>query len=148
MQAKLDIWYFILDKIELNLYISKLMIMILNFLCLTINENMNPKSHIYKISNWSSTGMGILNKLKHFLPLNAKLMIYNSLILSHLNFGILFWGYRCNRIIKLQKRIVQIISLSKYNAHTEPIFKMLKLLKISAILSALNSKIVNCFTIL
>ncbi len=69
MQAKLDIWYFILDKIELNLYISKLMIMILNFLCLTINENMNPKSHIYKISNRSSTGMGILNKLKHFLPL-------------------------------------------------------------------------------
>ncbi len=47
--------------------------------------------------------MGILNKLKHFLPKQAKLHIYNSPILSHLNFGILAWGYKCDRIYKLQK---------------------------------------------
>ncbi len=73
--------------------------------------------------------MGILNKLKHFLPLNANVLIYNSLILSHVNYCILTWGYQCDRIFKLQKRIVRIISLSKYNAHTEKIFTTLKLLK-------------------
>ncbi len=67
--------------------------------------------------------MGILNKLKYFLSLNAKVLIYNSLILSHLNFCILAWGYKCDRIIKLQKKIVRILSLSKYNAHTDPLFK-------------------------
>ncbi len=71
--------------------------------------------------------MGILDKLKHFLPLKAKVLIYNSLILSHLNFYILAWGYQCERIVKLQKKIVQILSLSKYNAQIEPIFNILKL---------------------
>ncbi len=40
----------------------------------------------------------------------------------------------CERIVKLQKKIVRITSLSKYNAHTEPIFKLLKLLKVKDIL--------------
>ncbi len=48
-----------------------------NFLGLTINENLNWKSHINKIANKISKIMGILNKLKYFLPLNAKFLIYN-----------------------------------------------------------------------
>jgi hypothetical protein len=62
------------------------------------------------------------------------MMIYNSLILSHLNFGILAWGFKCERIVKLQKKAVRIVITSKYNAHTEPIFKELKLLKVKDIL--------------
>ncbi len=73
-----------------------------NFLGLIMNENLNWKSHVNKIANKMSKGMVILNKLKHFLLLNAKVLIYNSLILSHLNFCILTWGYQCDRIVKLQ----------------------------------------------
>ncbi len=83
-----------------------------NLLCLTINENLNRKSHINKIANKISKSMGILNKLIYFLSLNVKVFIYNSLILSHLHFCILAWGYKCDRIIKLQKRIVRILSLT------------------------------------
>ncbi len=60
MQAKLEILYFILYKKELILYISKLMILTLkqvfevNFLGLTINENMDWKNHINKISTTMS----------------------------------------------------------------------------------------------
>ena len=72
-----------------------------DFLGLTINENMNWKSHIDKIANKISRSIGILNRLKHFLPLPTKLLIYNSLILSYLNFGVLAWGYKCDRIVKL-----------------------------------------------
>ncbi len=104
-----------------------------NFLGLTINENLSWKSHINKIADKISKSMGILNKLKYFLPLNAKVLIYNSLILSHLNFCILALGYKCHRIIKLQKKIVRILSLSKYNAHTDPLFKTHKLLKVQEI---------------
>ncbi len=75
--------------------------------------------------------MGILNKLKHVLPLSVKLYIYNSLILSHINFGILVWGYKCNKIVKLQTKITRILSHSKYNAITHHIFKRLKLLKVT-----------------
>ncbi len=69
--------------------------------------------------------MGVLNRLKHFATLNSRVIIYHSLMLSYLNYCILAWGYRCGRITKLQKRIVRVLSLSKYNAHREQIFKTL-----------------------
>ncbi len=46
--------------------------------------------------------MGILNKLKHFLQIQTKVLIYNSLVLSHLNFGILLWGFKCEKVFILQ----------------------------------------------
>ena len=57
-------------------------------------------------------------------------MIYNTFILSKINYGILTWGYESESILKLQKKAARIITLAKYNAHTEPIFKKLSVLKI------------------
>ena len=55
------------------------------------------------------------------------------MILPHINYGLLIWGYHGDKILKLQKRAVRIITTSKYNAHTEPLFKKLNVLKISDI---------------
>ncbi len=98
-----------------------------NFLGLTLDEHLDWKCHKNKLSNKISQCMGILNSLKRFLPIQTKVLIYNSLVLSHLNFGILLWGFKCD------KKIVRILSLSKYNAHTAPLFKILKLLKVNDI---------------
>ncbi len=106
-----------------------------NFLGIMVNEHLDWKVHGDHISNKISKSVGIINRLKHFIPLNVKLMLYNSLILSYLNYGILCWGYKCgDRLIKLQKKAVRVMTLSKYNAHTEPILKVLNILKISDIL--------------
>ncbi len=83
-----------------------------------------------KISNKISQCIRILNRFKHFLPIQTKLIIYNSLVLSHLNFGIFIWGFKCERLTELQKKVIRIISLSKYKAHTEPLFKKYNLLKL------------------
>ncbi len=56
------------------------------------------------------------------------------MIASHLNYCILVWGYEHSRLNNTLKRVIRIINLSKYNDHTEPIFKKLKLLKIEDIL--------------
>ena len=48
-------------------------------------------------------------------------MLYCSLVNSHLLYGILVWGYECHRLEKIQKRIIRIITVSRYNAHTEPL---------------------------
>ena len=107
---------------------------VFDFLGVTLHENLSWKSHIDKISNRISRSIGILNKNKNLIPLESRLHIYSSLILSYINFGILSWGYQCERIIKLQKRVIRIVSLSKYNAHSEPILKDLNLLKVTDIL--------------
>ena len=72
-----------------------------------------------------------MNKLKNFLTEYILLTLYNTLVLPHLSYGILLWGCQINRLERLQKKIVRIITHSKYNAHTEPIFKKLSILKVS-----------------
>jgi hypothetical protein len=104
-----------------------------NFLGITINKHLNWEPHINIIANKISRPIGILNKLKHFLPQNILCTVYNSLILCHLNYGKLVWGHTGIRLFKLQKKAMRIISLSKYNSYTETIFKKLKMLKLEDI---------------
>ncbi len=87
-------------KIE-NTYIER--VKEFDFLGLIINENLNWKAYINKVANKISKSMGILNRLKHFLPITAELHLYNALILSHLNFRILACGHQCERIVKITK---------------------------------------------
>ena len=70
-----------------------------------------------------------MKQLKHFLPANIMKTLYNSLILPHISYGIILWGKELKRINKLQKWAIRTIDVAKYNAHTEPIFKRLHLLK-------------------
>ena len=60
-------------------------------------------------------------------------MLYNSLILPQLSYGILTWGSKPGRLIKLQKWAIRTINNSKYNSHTEPLLKKNNLLKITDI---------------
>ena len=106
----------------------------LNFIGLTISDNLEWKNHVQKIANKCSKTTGILNKLKHTLPASISLMLYNSLLLPQLNYCILAWGHNCKRLIKLQKKALRIISISKYNAHTDPLFKKYRILKLAHIL--------------
>ena len=101
-----------------------------NFLGLTIDQHMSWNNHINKISVKITKTIGILSRLKRFLPQKILLMIYNSLIMPHIQYSILCWGYKNDRILKLQKRALRLITNSKYNAHSEPLFKNLKCLKV------------------
>ena len=105
----------------------------LYFLGLTISETLDWSHHIQKISNKISKIIGIMSKLKHYLPSIIMKTIYTSLIQSHFYYGILVWGFDNSRLFKLQKKAVRIICSCKYNAHTDPIFKKLCLLKIQDI---------------
>ena len=101
-----------------------------NFLGLTLDANLTWKKHVNKIANNCSKTTGVLDKLKHVLPLYIKTLLYNSLILSHINYCITVWGYKGSRILRIKKKAVRKITLHRYNSHTEPLFKTLQILKI------------------
>ena len=61
-------------------------------------------------------------------------MLYNALLLPHINYRLVTWGYQCKRINILQKITLRLITLSRYNSHTAPLFKKLKLLTITVML--------------
>ena len=114
-----------------------------NFLGLIIDEHMTFKSHANKIAAKIACTIGTMKRLKHFLPTSILRTLYNSLILPHLTYGIILWGKELKRINKLQKWALRTIVNAKYNEHTEPILKRLKLLKAADIYRLAAVKIVH-----
>ena len=59
-------------------------------------------------------------------------MVYYALFSSHMSYGCQIWGMSPNaqRIIRLQKSAVRILTFSNFNSHTKPIFRDLKILSL------------------
>ena len=74
-----------------------------NFLGITIDSQMTWKKHTDNVSNKCSGVIGTLNRIKHILSTRPRVLLYNSLILPHINYCIMAWGYQSNRMFKLQK---------------------------------------------
>ena len=72
----------------------------------------------------------MLHKLKYIFPAYLLRMIYNSLILPHLNYSLLAWGIQCPNIELLQKKAVRVVNFKSPVAHTEPILKGMNQLKL------------------
>ena len=73
-------------------------------------------------------------KVRHFLPINILICLYNSLFSPFLQYGILVWGLTYETYIHplflLQKRVVRAISFEHFTSPSTPIFSNLKILKI------------------
>ena len=97
---------------------------------------MTWKNHTDNISNKCLRVIGILNRIKHILPTQTQIILYYSLILPHVNYCRMAWGYQSNHMFKSQQRAIRIVANSKYNAHTEPLFKLYRILKLSDVLTS------------
>ena len=102
------------------------------FLGINIDSKLNWKQHIAYIQNKISKITGILCKTRHYVSLKALRMLYYALIYPYLHYGNIIWAntYQSSLdpLIKLQKKIVRIISFAGYKDHTLPIFKKLSIL--------------------
>ena len=67
-----------------------------NFLGLIIDKNLKWNCHIDAIAKKLCKTIGIMNKLKNVLPTTVLLNIYNALILSKLNYGLINWGFKAS----------------------------------------------------
>ena len=109
-----------------------------NFLGLILESNMSWHLHINHISLKISKAIGILYRPKTIYPQSVLQTLYNTLILSYFNYCILAWGATIsegNPLHVLQKKALRLISNSNYIAHTEPICKNLRLLKLTDMFS-------------
>ena len=102
-----------------------------NFLGLIIDKNMKWHTHVQKVANKIRNVNGILHKFKYVFPHRILILIYTSLIESHINYCILLWGINYDKIFKLQKQAIRTISLNNFKAHTSPLFKSMNLLDIT-----------------
>jgi len=97
------------------------------FLGIHIDENLTWRSHIDNVAKSISRGIGILYKLKYFVPEKILFSLYCTLILPHINYCVLVWGNAAKKylekIYKLQKKALRIVSDSNYRSHSAPLFK-------------------------
>ena len=91
----------------------------------------------------------IIYKSSFCLNKNSFCTYYYSLVYPYLYYCACVWGltYHSNlkRLVTLQKRAVRTIFTSAFDAHTDPIFKSLKLLKFENIFSLQVAKIMYLF---
>ena len=102
-----------------------------NFLGIILDTALSWKYHTNMIAIKISKVIGILHKLKYIFPQNILLTIYKSLILPHLNYGLLLWGVHLQDISVLQKKAIRVVTNNTYKSHTEPIFKEYGLLNVN-----------------
>ena len=90
------------------------------FLGLLLDENLSWKYHLTELSKKLSRACGMFFKIRHFLPINILVYLYNSLFSPFPQYGILAWGPTYETHIRpvflLQKRVLRAISFAGYAA--------------------------------
>ena len=114
-QKHLDEINFVINGIEIEHVPS------FNFLGIMLDENLSWKSHIEMVGNKISKVTGILYRLKNVFPENVLFVLYNSLIVSYMNYGLLLWGIHSHKLELLQKKALRLMTNSNYLAHTTPL---------------------------
>jgi len=126
----------------------------IKFLGIIINEHLDWTNNLKTTTSKLSKSVYVLNKVKNFLPTHTSThtmkTLYNSFFLTHINYALLVWGpnlmvKQLNLITKLQKKAVRAVKNSSYNAHTNPLFKELELMKFSDIIDLNIAKFVFQF---
>ena len=103
-----------------------------NFLIVVLSSTLKWDKDIGHVSLKVSRVTGVLYRLKHIYPHEVLLTLYNTLILPHLSYCILVRGSKIQTnqgLHLLQKKAVRIITIKDYIAHTEPLCKLLNILK-------------------
>ena len=70
-------------------------------------------------------------QVKIILPKEILLIIYKSLIVPHLNYGLLLWGVNLKDIFLQKKKAIRLVTHNSYTSHTEPIFMEMGLLNLA-----------------
>ena len=107
------------------------------FLGLIIDDQLKFDKHAEHISQKISKNIGVLYKLKLYVPKNTLLSIYRCFIECYMNYCILIYGNAYHTHIDCieiaQRKSLRIIDNQAPFAHSNPIFHDLKMLKFSDI---------------
>jgi len=119
----------------------------IRFLGVFFDPSLNFNYHIKQIRCKLSRALYILRTAKHLLNFDSLKSIYYALFHSNLIYGLPIWScttaFNLNSVFKMQKSALRVISLSNYNAHTEPIFKKCSILPLEKLITFFNLQIMQ-----
>ena len=96
------------------------------YLGVLLDCNLSWNSHIDHIAMKISKTVGIIARLRHFVPTHTLLNIYSALINPYIFYGISLWSQAAhkymNKILILQKRALRLIYFATSREHAVPLF--------------------------
>lgn len=106
------------------------------YLGIIIDNHLSWKHHIELVAIKISYAIGLISKVRHFVPKTTllKISIYHSIVAPYLTYGLLVWGQASNsyleKLLKLQKRAHRLIYFSDHYQHAVPLFTDARVLPI------------------
>ena len=106
----------------------------IKYLGVYIDNKLKFTKHIEYTAKIVSRNIGIIARTRHYIDKKTTLLLYNALVLPHLNYCCLIWGNnyitQIEKLIVLQKRAVRLIERISPPQSSKPIFRKYNLLKL------------------
>ena len=103
---------------------------VFSLLGLKIDMRLTFDEHVDALCNKLSQRIGILRKIKVFLPLEQRINYYNAMIKQPMMYGSIVWSAcsreNVKRVLRLQKRAARVILEADMRANSVELFKELK----------------------
>ena len=105
-----------------------------NYLGVILKEDLHWNKYLSNLGKKLSRGIGLLPKIGHYVPKHLLRTIYFSIFNSHLIYACEIWSQNQNsqqfkKLLKLQKKALQIINFQLPTAPTNHLFSRTKILK-------------------
>ena len=109
----------------------------IKYLGVYIDKKLKFTKHIEYTAKIISRNIGIIARTRHYIDKKTTLLLYNALVLPHLNYCCLIWGNnyttQIEKLVVLQKRAIRLIERIYPPQSSEPVFKKYSVLKLSDI---------------
>ena len=119
------------------------------YLGVILDKKLNWKSHLNSVNVKVSRGCYMLSKLRHLMNLDTLKMLYYSLVYPYLTYCITSWGGAPNTtiapLIRLQKKVIRIMTFHSYDSPSLPIFSKLQILPLNSIYNMSLSTLIHKF---
>ena len=103
------------------------------FLGVWFDQDLNWKSHILQISKKISKTIGILKQVRNSFRTSILIQLYDALVYPYFLYCYTTWAITypttLEKLVKLQKKIIRIITFSGFNCHTDALFEKFKIIK-------------------
>ena len=104
------------------------------YLGVIIDDNLNWSEHIETLKNKLLKTIGVLYKTRYYLNEKSLYLIFNSLFMSHVKYGLLCWGRanagKISEIDKLINRALRCMHFKKWNESIRSIKTTKKILNV------------------
>ena len=109
-----------------------------------LDNKLNWSYQINAVNLKLSKGIGLLAKIRHFVPNSILRSLYFSFINPYIDYNLLNWGMAAptnlNLVNSKMKKAVRIISFKNSDQHTDPLFKELEILPLDKSIELKNAK--------